>query len=148
MGRPGYYWLAYAWDNLFFACQLCNQRHKRNLFPLRDPAGRARSHRDDLTAEEPLFIHPASGDPAEVIGFREEVPYPVNGDGRGRAMIDGLGLQREPLNEMRRDRLEILRSIRRLAAQGDSDARSYLAKAVADAAPYAAMARALLAAPE
>src|SRR5437016_1604606 len=24
--RPGYYWLAYDWSNLFYSCQLCNQR--------------------------------------------------------------------------------------------------------------------------
>ena len=28
LGRPGYYWLAYVWENLFFSCQLCNQRFK------------------------------------------------------------------------------------------------------------------------
>ena len=28
--RPGYYWLAYEWSNLFFSCQLCNQSFKRN----------------------------------------------------------------------------------------------------------------------
>ena len=27
--RPGYYWLAYEWNNLFCSCQLCNQRFKR-----------------------------------------------------------------------------------------------------------------------
>ena len=30
--RPGYYWLAYDWDNLFFCCQLCNEQFKRNMF--------------------------------------------------------------------------------------------------------------------
>ncbi len=59
LGRPGYYWLAQEWDNLFFACPLCNQRYKKNRFPLRDPAARARSHRDDVSREEPLFINPA-----------------------------------------------------------------------------------------
>src|SRR5258708_22637098 len=42
--RPGYYWLAYAWENLMLSCSACNQRHKKNLFPLADPAGRATSH--------------------------------------------------------------------------------------------------------
>ena len=27
---PGYYWLANNWDNLFLACQHCNQRRKAN----------------------------------------------------------------------------------------------------------------------
>ena len=38
--RPGYYWLAYYWENLFFCCQLCNNL-KRNHFPLRDGRRRA-----------------------------------------------------------------------------------------------------------
>ncbi len=37
---PGYYWLAYEWTNLDFACKSCNQRNKHDLFPLRDPARR------------------------------------------------------------------------------------------------------------
>src|SRR5215218_4032845 len=27
---PGYYWLTYEWDNLFLACQVCNQVFKKN----------------------------------------------------------------------------------------------------------------------
>ena len=55
LGRPGYYWLAYEWSNLLFCCQICNQRFKRNLFPLVDPARRAETHHDDLSSEQPLF---------------------------------------------------------------------------------------------
>lgn len=39
--KPGYYWLAYDWLNLLLSCQICNQRHKRNLFPLKNSAQRA-----------------------------------------------------------------------------------------------------------
>ncbi len=39
--RPGYYWLAYEWDNLYLSCSACNQRHKQNLFPLQNPGDRA-----------------------------------------------------------------------------------------------------------
>ena len=44
--RPGYYWLAYEWDNLLLACPICNQRFKRNYFPLRSP----RSGQETITA--------------------------------------------------------------------------------------------------
>ena len=47
MKVPGYFWLAYAWQNLFLACQLCNQRFKKNLFPLENPDERAFSE-DEL----------------------------------------------------------------------------------------------------
>src|ERR1043166_1757000 len=37
---PGYYWLAYDWDNLYLSCHPCNCSHKGDLFPLADPAER------------------------------------------------------------------------------------------------------------
>src|SRR5208283_4916879 len=46
--RPGYYWLAYNWENLLFSCPACNQTYKRNQFPLRDEARRALSHLNSL----------------------------------------------------------------------------------------------------
>ena len=32
--RRGYYWLAYTWNNLFLACEVCNRKYKSTLFPL------------------------------------------------------------------------------------------------------------------
>ena len=29
--RPGYFWLAYEWDNLLVSCEVCNQRKKAVL---------------------------------------------------------------------------------------------------------------------
>ena len=34
--HPGYYWLAYAWSNLYAACQHCNQ-HRRDKPTWRNP---------------------------------------------------------------------------------------------------------------
>src|SRR6476661_10679447 len=34
INKPGYYWLAYEWDNLLLSCEKCNQRYKKNYFPL------------------------------------------------------------------------------------------------------------------
>ena len=99
--RPGYYWLAYEWTNLFLACDLCNRRHKGNLFPLDDPSKRARSHHDDVSDEEPLFLHPSSDDPEQHIGFREGVAFARNGSTRGGETIAALGLNRTNTYEMR-----------------------------------------------
>jgi len=66
----GYYWLAYAWDNLLFCCPKCNRRYKENLFPLVDFSKRATSHFDDIHQEEPLFIHPANENPEEFIEYK------------------------------------------------------------------------------
>ncbi len=103
---PGYYWLAYEWSNLFLSCTLCNQRYKANLFPLAVTRNRARSHKDDVSDERPLFIHPSDDDPEQYIGFRDEVVYAIDGKRRGKVTIEALGLDRPELEEMRRDRLE------------------------------------------
>ncbi|HEX2094239.1 MAG TPA: hypothetical protein VHG28_17680 [Longimicrobiaceae bacterium] len=149
---PGYYWLAYEWSNLLLCCAICNQRFKRNLFPLTDPAARARTHRDDLSREDPLFIDPCEVDPEAHIGFRREIPYPVDDSPYGRATIEALGLGREILNERRRDALEKLQVLHELVLMEPSaspdlvplieDAREILSRAVSDAGEFASMARA------
>ena len=149
--QPGYFWLAYVWENLFFACQLCNQSFKQNLFPLADPVKRARSHRDDLTAEEPMLLHPAGDDPSELIGFRGEIAFPIDDDPRARTTIEVLGLNREALAEFRFDHLKpfrLLQEILRSLPVDSDQARSIAAlfeEAVLPRAQYSSMIRALLA---
>jgi hypothetical protein len=148
--QPGYFWLAYAWTNLFFACQLCNQSFKKNLFPLADPTRRARSHLDDLTAEQPMLIHPADEEPSTFIGFREEIAFPINDDPRARTTIEVVGLNREAMAEQRLDRLKPYRLLRQRLLQlpeDDEEAREIRAlfeEVVLPKAQYSSMMRALL----
>lgn len=149
---PGYYWLAYEWSNLLLSCSTCNQRYKRNLFPLSDPARRATSHHGDTADEDPLLIHPREQDPEESVSFRREIPYSINGNPHGTATIKVLGLNRESLNESRRDWLSVLARLHEIVEAADrlpdhlqprvERARQILAHAVTDAAEFAAMARA------
>ena len=145
--RPGYYWLlAYEWANLLLSCQLCNQRHKKHLFPIVDPSSRALSHKDDLSREEPLFIHPAIDDPETYIAFRQEILYPIGGNPRGKATIENLGLNREPLREARLDHYKALRCIHVLAKLDppipeSHEAQAYLERSLSGAAKFAGMAR-------
>lgn len=104
---PGYYWLAYRWQNLLLSCHDCNCTYKRTLFPLADPTKRARSHHDDLTREQPLFIDPAIHDPRDHIRFDDDLPTGVTA--QGVTTIEGIGLRRV---ELREDRLELLSQIR------------------------------------
>jgi uncharacterized protein (TIGR02646 family) len=158
--RPGYYWLAYAWDNLFYSCQLCNQRFKRNLFPLKDGRRRARSHKYDLSKEEPLLIDPSRTSPATYIGFRGEYAHAVGGCREGDTTIEVLGLNREELVEARRDRLASLKVLVQLIGLLQEKVATSPSPAVADqlrelekrlqarqgaASEYAAMTRAYLA---
>ena len=115
MKFPGYYWLAYAWENLFLACQLCNQRFKKNLFPLEDPTQRAVSHESDSSKEKPLFVNPEIENPEVYISFRGEIPFAVDGNLRGKTTIEATGINRDELNEMRFATLKKLKMIYELA---------------------------------
>jgi hypothetical protein len=153
--NPGYFWLAYDWNNLLFACEPCNRRHKGSLFPLVDEAVRARGPSDDITREAPLFIDPSTEDPSLYVGFRQEFAYAVGGSARGRETILALGLDRAELVERRRDRLSKLRlmdaaaaELRRKRGPGArkvvQQIEAELAHSVTDGAEFAAMARRLV----
>ena len=106
--RPGYFWLAYAWKNLFIACPLCNQRFKKNLFPLKDNRRRASPKTRKINREQPLLVHPSEQVPSDFLGFRDEYAYALGECVEGKATIDILGLNREEMLTLRRKRLELL----------------------------------------
>ena len=101
---PGYYWLMYCWKNLLLACFDCNTRYKGTLFPLENPAQRARTHEDDITRECAQFVNPSEEDPRDHIRF--EMDSPVAQTERGRHTIEGLGLHRSALTEQRLHRIK------------------------------------------
>ena len=107
---PGYYWLAYSWGNLLVSCEVCNTGYKGSLFPLADEASRARSHRQHIEAESPLFVDPAGEDPGRHIRFRRaEVEHLTE---RGLTTIQGLGLHRGELEDARAEVLAPLDTLR------------------------------------
>ncbi|MGL5034852.1 MAG: retron system putative HNH endonuclease, partial [Microcystaceae cyanobacterium] len=108
---PGYYWLAYDWDNLYLACSACNQRHKQNLFPLLNPDNRAKNHKINLHQEKPFFIDPGKDNPEEFIQFRGEIAVGIDSTNRGKATIESLSLNRPNLQEVRRDKLKLLQTL-------------------------------------
>jgi uncharacterized protein (TIGR02646 family) len=72
---PGYYWLAYSWSNLYYACADCNQYRKGDRFPLQNEAERALCHHDDINRETPLLLNPGGpADPRDYIRFNLDVP--------------------------------------------------------------------------
>lgn len=105
--KPGYYWLAYEWSNLFFACNNCNRSYKRNYFPLQNPiTGRAQSHHAMLAAEHPLLLDPSRADVAQHLGFHKAVA--VGRTPQGRATINACGLNRLKLRQRRQDHFDRL----------------------------------------
>jgi len=111
--RPGYFWLAYEWSNLLFCCQICNQRFKKNLFPLLDPTTRVSSPDGNVKDEDALFVDPTAEEenPEDFIGFRGDTPFARDGNRRGEATIEALGLKRETLRGRRAALLEKLKLI-------------------------------------
>ncbi len=153
LGRPGYYWLAYDWGNLYLGCQLCNQRYKKNLFPLIDERHRCRNHLGDVARERPTFVDPGGADdPRSHIEFAAEQPRARDGSIIGAATILALGLVREELRERRFDRYRMLAALKSITellpdeVEGH-EAAKILADSVEDRAEYASMARSLMARP-
>lgn len=148
LGKPGYYWLAYDWHNLFLSCQICNQTHKKNLFPLYNPPARARSHQADTKAERPLLVNPAIDDPQKYISFRAEMPYAVRNSRRGKATIEAAGINRGALLVERTKHYRTMKLVYKLAQipasiEPDSEAaRALIKESVGEAAEYASMMRA------
>lgn len=150
--RPGYYWLAYEWTNLHYSCEKCNRARKRNVFPLRNPATRARSPADDLRREDPMLLDPTGPrDPAEHIRFKGAVPEALTDV--GRMTIDLYFLDRIPLTAARLAHLKSVDSLRKLVklaaepgASADSlqfgaEAEEELARMVLPDATFSAMTR-------
>ena len=146
---PGYYWLAYSWENLLLACQACNTK-KGTKFPLRNPEQRARSHHDALTFEQILFVNPAEEDPREHIRFDNDAPYPLTDC--GRQTINDLQLRRDGLTEERLRYIGFLNShINILKDKSSSnlpglkqEAERFLRKALQHDEPFSAMIKDLM----
>ena len=150
--RPGYYWLAYEWKNLYLSCSACN-RLKQNLFPLENPTTRAVNHKQKTDCEQPLLIDPGNESPEEFLGFRGEFAFVIDENQKGKVTRDALDLNERALSEARLQRLQslkILHKVVQLAAkdldnvelqQLAKDAKDKLEKAVRDDAEFAAAAR-------
>lgn len=97
-----YWWLAWTWENLLFACDRCNNSpYKGNQFPLAPGTMALPEGSFNLATEQPLLIDPATVDPRDHLRFkwsRSEgrwVPVPVNGSTLGKKTIEILGLDQD-----------------------------------------------------
>ncbi len=55
----GYWWLAFTWTNLLFACPICNRSEKNDQFPLQSGCSPLRAEEDPPGGELPLLLDPA-----------------------------------------------------------------------------------------
>ncbi len=93
--NPGYWWLAYEWDNYLLSCMICNQTWKNSLFPVKHPPPRAGAPLE-TDAESILLLNPfGSRDPARHLRFDiNGFVSPRNGSIHGRETIRTCGLNR------------------------------------------------------
>lgn len=145
--RPGYYWLAYSWDNLLLSCSFCN-KIKNDLFPLDEPAARARNHGMRIEDESPSIIKPdADNDPRAHISFHMEVPVGITPLGRKTIEVLGLdSLAHEPrlthlakIREARTIWIDLMDSIDPTARQHAERFRDFVEEAARPEKPYSAM---------
>jgi uncharacterized protein (TIGR02646 family) len=122
--HPGYYWLAYEWDNLLLSCQLCNQRRtdrptweqaepgatagKADRFPLADESTRAMDPSGDLDAEVRLLLDPTRDDPEEHLTFDlTGRALAREGSTKGSTSIDVYHLNRRRLRSWRQAQIRL-----------------------------------------
>jgi len=111
----GYWWLAFTWENLLFACPGCNRSGKNSQFPLASKSKPLLAELDPPGAEKPLLLDPGSAvNPVEHI---EYVNSPAGGSGTptywwarprggsvyGNMTIEVCKLNRLELRELRND---------------------------------------------
>ena len=101
--HPGYYWLAYDWENLLPSCIRCNQPStlrgrkvgKHNRFPV---SGRHAQTPGEVDREEPLLIDPGSqeqdDDPSRHLNVDTETGLMVERSDRGAMCIEIFALNR------------------------------------------------------
>jgi uncharacterized protein (TIGR02646 family) len=99
-----YWWLAYDWENLLIACQVCNSKYKRDSFPLEDESFRAAigATGSQLLQERALLIDPCQENPAEHLDFLQDGTVRSRTK-KGEATIKILGLNRAALCEKRKE---------------------------------------------
>jgi 5-methylcytosine-specific restriction endonuclease McrA len=103
----GYWWLAFTWSNLLFACPVCNRSAKNDWFPLAHGSLPLLPGRRSKNQEKPLLLDPASGkiNPVahivHVLRGTRWHPEPRNGSDLGLWTIQVCDLDRDDLHELR-----------------------------------------------
>lgn len=124
--HPGYYWLAYAWDNLLPSCTICNRSSihlsggrligKRSLFPVK---GFRAVRLGEETREQPLLVHPARENPAEHLKIDGLGVFHPKSD-RGKTCIDIFGLNDRDLPNERKNKYDDIKLKMQLLARAMS----------------------------
>jgi uncharacterized protein (TIGR02646 family) len=98
---PGYWWLAWTWENLLFSCPNCNRSAKNDAFPLEIGSMPLAAEAQPPGQERATLIDPYSEDPVDFIEFVFDGmhwrPRGRNGSTRGQRTVEILELDRAAL---------------------------------------------------
>ena len=117
-----YYWLGHDWNNLLYACPVCNRTYKKTKFPLKNEASRVTTP-GSLDGEEPLIINPAFEEPANHIRFNRHIMVGITDEGRetintfhlnDRRVLVNDREQRFDLYKKEKDKLKIAQKMKSL----------------------------------
>lgn len=109
-----YYWLAFSWDNLLFACTICNQ-NKSTKFEIISPiraiytasylknCNNFSAYYDRI--ENPKLLNPEITEPSNLFKF-DVKGLIASDDSRGVYTIETCGLDRDDLNDNRKKILD------------------------------------------
>ena len=111
-----YYWLAFSWDNLLYACPHCNTGKSNNF----DVAGLRALPPANLSGintlsgtydagEQPMFIHPEREDAEPLLEFQADGLVKSN-DPRAKYTLDTCQVHRRYLNDYRKKILDDFRA--------------------------------------
>jgi len=121
--HPGYYWLTYNWNNLYPACQHCNQRRKdkpqwgdlryantggkMDQFPLEDEETRAMHPTKKIANEKNLLLDPCKDNTEKCFAF--DITGDIHSlDNNGEATIEICHLKRRRLKTPRCDKINLI----------------------------------------
>ena len=133
--HPGYWWLAFEWENFRYSCTYCNSRRrdvktettggKADRFPLRDEANRCWTPDDLLSEEQPVLLDPTVRTDPGLLWFDEDgSAHPKHSESnatwpyrRARESIDIYHLNHSDLKEARQI---VCNTCRRKVGEGDA----------------------------
>lgn len=122
----------FEWENLLWACPICNSDHKGDRFPLDSGSPILLDPTVDLPRDHLSFVWDNAAKLATVVGTTD----------RGRTTVETIALNRD---DLRFDRSKAVKTIAALIALlPDRQAAALLTEARLDSAEYAAFARVLL----
>src|SRR5690606_1335560 len=108
-----YWWLAFEWDNLIYACKECNQ-YKGNYFPIK--GSRALNEKDNYEKEHRMLLNPYLDEPVNHLNYVQSDSGHIDAlTDEGNQTIELLRLNRTDLIEGRKKaRKEVIDAVESL----------------------------------